>query len=164
MKPATKVIAASALVSVASAAGGNIFAVFGSCQYEDCGNTAASCCTFVARDGSTPGQQGDFCMSNAQRGGSAAIWQGSYKDSTGTTWGWTCPQDARPSVPVPLGGLVATPYAAAGTEWVEWLIGVMFLSGSVWVLGLPVYGTLGSVVWGFYIAQSFTALYRFYMV
>jgi hypothetical protein len=103
-------------------------------------------------------------MSDTQRGGSSAIWQGSYADSTGTTWGWTCPQDATPTVPVPLGGLVATPYAAAGTEWVEWLIGVMFLSGAGWVLGLPLYGTLGSVVWGFYIAQSFTAMYRWYMV
>ena len=103
-------------------------------------------------------------MSDAQRGGSAAIWKGSYKDSTGTTWDWTCPQDATPTVPVPLGSLVATPYGATGTEWVEWLIGVMFLSGSVWVLGLPVYGTLGTVVWGFYIVQSMTALYRWYMV
>lgn len=104
-------------------------------------------------------------MTDAQRGGSAAIWQGSYKDQQGTTWGWTCPQDAKPSEPVAnLGELIETPYGAEGTEWVEWLIGIMFGSGFFWLLGLPIYGTLGSVVWGFYIGQSLTGLYRWYMV
>lgn len=166
MKSTQVLLVASALVAMAAAQAApyrEVFSEFGSCTYTDCADAAAACCGWEAVNGTRPGQKSDFCMTDAQRG-TGKIWTGKYVDASYTQWEWTCPQAATPTKPVALNQEVATPYGRDGTEWVEWLIAVMYGSGIFWVLGAPVYIVLGSVVYGFYFTQKMIATYRFMSV
>ena len=59
--PLIRLTALAALLQ-GSMAQNNLFAEFGSCQFSDCDDSAASCCDFVQQNGQKAGYKAEFCM------------------------------------------------------------------------------------------------------
>ena len=155
-------IAIAALLQGAAYAQNNLFAEFGSCEFSDCSDTAASCCSFIQETGSQAGLKRDFCMTESQQTAYKRLnaqYEGFYTDNLEQTWQWACPHSPDPTKPIhELDEDVDLPYGWVAAEWMEWLLAVQFGSGLFWIFGLPVYLVLASVSYGYYNVVNLYAL------
>ena len=141
-----------ALMQGATYAQENLFAKFGSCEFSDCADAAASCCTFVHSTSTSTQLKSDFCMTKEQQATyQTTAYTGFYTDNLQQAWEWSCPHSPDPTDPIAeLDEDVQTPYGTQAAEWMEWVLAFQYGSGLFWIFGLPVYLVLASVSFGYY--------------
>jgi hypothetical protein len=130
----------------------SLFRQFGNCMGADFGSTQAcdnierfdaQCCNFVVVD--DPAITGQFCISNSQR---ETDFTGTYRDYDYTLWKWECkePVNDGPNEKDSSAEAFELPvYSNYNDEAMEWILWIVYLSQTVYLLGLFISLPLG---WG----------------